>query len=103
MRSPQASAIHRGVPVVGDYGRAEESRKLEPTVPVWGDQHGGLDALGLQSGDAPGPVAFDRGSAFDQVARNGRPRSDYGCRTARASPWNRLLVDSFPTRPVTTR
>src|SRR5215207_10125417 len=66
-----AERVHRGVPVVGDDGRGEESRKLEPTVAVWGDQHGDLDALGPQSGDAPGPVAFDRGSAFEFQAKLG--------------------------------
>ena len=49
---------------ISDDGRGEESRELEPTVAVWGDQHGDLDALVSQSGDAPGPLSFDRGSPF---------------------------------------
>src|SRR3954471_24841560 len=38
-----AEGVHRGIPVIGDDWRSEESRKLEPTVAVWGDEHGDLD------------------------------------------------------------
>ena len=57
--------------MIGDDGRREESRKLEPTVAVGGDQHGDLDALGPQPGDAPGPLSFDHGSPFEFQAKLG--------------------------------
>src|SRR5947208_531661 len=60
--------IHRSVPVIGDYRRREESRELEPTVAVWSNQHGDLDALVYQSGDASGPVAFYHGATFELQA-----------------------------------
>src|SRR5262249_15698839 len=69
-----AQCVHRGVPVIGDCGWREESRKLEPTVAVRGDQHGDLDALGPQSGDTPGPLAFDHGSAFEAQPELGEKR-----------------------------
>jgi hypothetical protein len=47
----------------------KEARKLEPTVAVWGDHHGDLDTLGLQSSDAPGPLSFDRGAPFESQAK----------------------------------
>ena len=57
--------------MIGDDGRGEESRKLEPTVAVWSDQHRDLDALGPQPSDAPGPLSFDRGSPFELQAKLG--------------------------------
>ncbi len=54
--------------MIGDDGRGEESRKLEPTVAVRGDQHGDLYVLVPQPGDAPGPLSFDRGSPFELEA-----------------------------------
>src|SRR5918996_1496294 len=39
---------------------------------VWGDHHGDLDALRPQSGDAPGPFSFDRGSPFEIQAKLGK-------------------------------
>jgi hypothetical protein len=54
--------------VIGDDWRGEESRKLEPTVAVWGDQHRNLHALGPQPGDAPSPLPFDGGSPFEPQA-----------------------------------
>src|SRR5436190_550862 len=64
-------SVHRGVPVIGDDGRREESRELEPTVAVRGDHHGDLDALGRQPRDAPGPLSLDRGSPFELQAKLG--------------------------------
>ena len=60
--------VHRCGPVIGDHGRGDESRKLEPTVAVWRDQHGNLDVLLTQPGDAPGPLSFNRGAAFESQA-----------------------------------
>ena len=40
-----AESVHRGVPVVGDHGRREEARELEPAVAVRRAHHGDLDAL----------------------------------------------------------
>ena len=54
--------------MIGDDGWGKESRKLEPTVTVWSDHHGDLDLLIPQSGDAPGPLAFDRASPFELEA-----------------------------------
>src|SRR5690349_6259206 len=51
--------------MIGDDGRAKESRKLEPTMTVWSNHHGDLDALLSQSGDAPSPLSFDGGSSFE--------------------------------------
>jgi hypothetical protein len=64
-----AERVHRGVPVIGNDGRGKESRKLEATVTVWSDQHGDLDVLMPQSGDAPSPLSFDRGSPFESQAK----------------------------------
>src|SRR5512135_3930583 len=64
-----AERVHRGVPVIGDCRRGEKARDLEPAVAVRGDHHGDLDALGAQSGDAPGPFAFDRGAPFELEAK----------------------------------
>src|SRR4030095_570971 len=66
-----AARVHRGVPVIGDCRRGEKSRDLEPAVAVGRHHHGDLDALGAQSGDAPGPFSFDRGSP---LARTGKTR-----------------------------
>jgi hypothetical protein len=63
-----AERVHRGVSVIGDNGWCEKSRKLEPTVAVRGDHHGDLDTLLPQSGDAPGPLTFDRRSPFELQA-----------------------------------
>ena len=55
--------------MIGHDRRGEELRKLEPTVSVRGDQHSDLDVLIPQSGDAPGPFSFDRGSPFELQAK----------------------------------
>ncbi len=60
-----AERVHRGVPVIGDDGRGEESRKLEPAMAVRGDEHGDLDVLIPQPGDAPSPLSLDGGSPFE--------------------------------------
>jgi hypothetical protein len=60
--------------VIGDDRRAEKSRKLEPTVAVRSDQHGNLDMLGAQAGDAPSPLSFDHGSPFES-----EPKLDEEC------------------------
>src|SRR6266511_3566526 len=72
-----AESVHRGVPVIGDYRRGEKSRELEPAVAIGSDHHGDLDALEAQSGDAPGPVSFNRGSPFECEAKLGE-KSDGG-------------------------
>src|SRR6185503_19440479 len=64
-----AERVHRGVPVIGDCRRSEKARELEPAVAIGRDHHGDLDALEAQSGDAPGPVSFDRGSPFECEAK----------------------------------
>jgi hypothetical protein len=51
--------------VIGDDGWGKESRELEPTVAVWSDEHGDLDALVPQSGDAAGPLSFDLCSSLE--------------------------------------
>ena len=66
-----AERVHRGIPMVGDDGRGEKSRKLEPAVTVRRDHHGDLDVLIPQSGDAPGPLSFDGGSPFQCQAKLG--------------------------------
>src|SRR6476661_187677 len=38
---------------------------------VGSDHHGDLDALGTESGDAPGPFSFDYGSPFQPEAKLG--------------------------------
>ena len=75
-RAQVAERVHRGVPVIGDHGRGEESRKLEPTVAVWSDQHGDLDVLRAQPRDASGPLSFDRGSPFESEAKLDEKRND---------------------------
>jgi hypothetical protein len=60
--------------VIGDDGRSKESRQLEPTMSVRGDQHGDLDALVPQTGDASGPFAFDHGSPLELQAELGEER-----------------------------
>src|SRR6266511_1782868 len=72
-----AKRVHRGVPVIGDCRRGEKARELEPAVAIGRDQHSDLDALVAQSGDAPGPVAFNRGSPFELHAKLGK-KSDRG-------------------------
>jgi hypothetical protein len=66
-----AERIHRCGPVISNDRWCKESRKLEPTVAVWNDQHGDLDALVFQSGDAPGPLSFDHGATFELDAEFG--------------------------------
>src|SRR5213075_194143 len=51
-----AESVHRGVPVIADHIRSEESRELEPAVAVRSAHHGDLDALVAQSRDAPCPL-----------------------------------------------
>ena len=41
------------------------------------DQHGDLDALAAQSGDAPGPFSFHHGAPFELHAKLGE-KSDGG-------------------------
>ena len=54
--------------MIGDHRRREKSRELEPAVVVWRAQHGDLNALVAQSGDAPCPLAFYHGSPFELEA-----------------------------------
>ena len=55
----------------GDDRRGEKSRKLESAVTVGSDHHGDLDSLVAQSGDSPGPFAFDHGTPFEPQAKLG--------------------------------
>ncbi len=57
--------------MVGDDGRGEETRELQAAVAVGRDHHGDLDALIAQSGDAPGPFAFDHGAPLNRQAKLG--------------------------------
>ncbi len=59
------------MPVIGDDGRREESRQLEPAVAVRRDQHRDLDALVAKPGDTPGPLPLDHGSALERQAELG--------------------------------
>ena len=63
--------------MIGDYRRSEKSREFEPAVAIGSDHHGDLDALEAQSGNAPGPVSFNRGSPFECEAKLGE-KSDGG-------------------------
>jgi hypothetical protein len=45
-----------------------QSRELDPAVAVRRAHHGDLNALVTQSSDAPCPVSFDRGLAFELEA-----------------------------------
>jgi hypothetical protein len=51
--------------MIGDHGRREKSRRLDPTVAVGRTHHGYLDTLVPQSGDAPCPLALDQTVAFE--------------------------------------
>src|SRR5437868_6435248 len=74
-----AESVHRGVPVIGNRNRGEKSRELEPSVAVRRSHHGDLDALVSQSSDAPSPLSFDRGLAFEleaELAKEGDRRRE---------------------------
>src|SRR5262249_57742053 len=59
-----AQGIDRGVAMIRDDRRREETRELEPAVAVRCAHHGNLDTLIAEPGDASGPFAFDRGPPF---------------------------------------
>src|SRR5947209_4696057 len=69
-----AESIHRSVPVIGNDGRCEESRKLEPAVAVRRDHHGDLDALRLQARDAARPLPFDHRPPLEPQTQLGEER-----------------------------
>src|SRR5258706_10144337 len=50
-----SDSVHRGVSMIGDYRRGEESPKLQSAVAVGGDHPGDFHALWPQSGDPPRP------------------------------------------------
>src|SRR5690606_18095764 len=54
--------------MICDDRRLDETGKLEPAVAVRCTHHRNLDALIAQSGDTPGPFAFDHCSAFELKA-----------------------------------
>jgi hypothetical protein len=64
-----AEGIHRGIPVIGDYRRGDETRELKAAVAVGSDHHGDLDALITQSSDASGPLSFDYGPPLKRQAK----------------------------------
>src|SRR6185436_297776 len=72
-----AEGVHRGGAVIGDHGRREKARELDPAVAVRRTHHGDLDALVAQSGDEPRPVSFDHASAF-QLETQLREERDSG-------------------------
>lgn len=51
-------------------GELEKARALEPAVAVGRAQHGDLDALITQTGDAPGPLALDHPSTLELQAES---------------------------------
>jgi hypothetical protein len=60
-----AESVHRGVAVIRDHRRLDETGQLEPAVAVRGAHHGNLDALIAQSSDTSGPFSLDRGPPFE--------------------------------------
>src|SRR5436190_14754402 len=72
-----AERVHRCVAVIGDDGRLDESRELEPAVAVRRAHHGNLDVLVAESGDPPRPLSLDRALAFEleaELAKEGDRR-----------------------------
>src|SRR5205085_1319032 len=67
-------SIHWGIPVISNNRRREKSREFDPAVAIRCDHHGDLDVLVSQTGDAPGPFAFDRSSPFELQAKLGEKR-----------------------------
>ena len=57
--------------MIGDHRRREKAREFEPAVAVRRAHHGDLNALVAQSRDAPCPLAFDGGFAFELQAKLG--------------------------------
>lgn len=71
-----AESVHRGIPVIGDYGRSEKSREFESVVTIGSDHHSDLDALVAQPGDSPSPFSFDHGSPLERETKLGEKRDD---------------------------
>jgi len=63
-----AWSVHRGVAVIRDDRRREETGELETAVAVRCAHHGNLDALVGKSGDTSCPFSFDRGPPFEVKA-----------------------------------
>jgi hypothetical protein len=61
--------IYRSIPMIGNHSRRKESRQLDPTVAVGRTQHGNFDALVVQPGDAPRPLAFYRGLPLEDFLK----------------------------------
>ena len=51
--------------MIGDHGRRDKPRELDPAVAVRRTHHGDLDALVAQSGDPAGPVPSDHGPPLE--------------------------------------
>src|SRR5688572_3932280 len=60
-----AESVYRRVAVIGDHGRREEARYLEPAMTVRRTHHGDLDAHIAQPGDALCPLSLDRSAALE--------------------------------------
>src|SRR5579862_5903735 len=54
--------------MIGDHRRRNESRQLDPIMAVGRAHHGYLNALVAQSSDAPCPLPFNHGLAFELEA-----------------------------------
>ncbi len=63
-----AQSVHRGVAVIRDDRRREETRELETAVAVRCAHHGNLDALTGKSGDTSCPFSFDHSPPFELKA-----------------------------------
>jgi hypothetical protein len=98
-----ASSVHRGVAVICDNSRREETRELETAVAVRCAHHGNLDALIGKSGDTSCPFSFDRGPPLKKPIVNSRssttiPMLFSGLKEYEAhlsGPWNFMAVE-FP-------
>src|SRR4051794_27709612 len=60
--------------MIGDYGRLQKARELEPTVTVRGAHHGDLDALVAQPGNTPCPLSFHCGLPLELEAELAKER-----------------------------
>ena len=92
-----AEGVYRCVPVIGDRSRREKAAELELAVAVRHAHHGDLDALAAQSGDAPCPVSFDRGSPLEFEAQLDKKR-DSGMSDSTTMPT--LSIRCSATRPL---
>src|SRR5690606_10705806 len=70
-----AEGVHGRSPMIGDDGRREKSRELEPAVTVRRAHHGDLDALVSKPRDAPCPLPFDHHPRFELESQLGEERN----------------------------